>query len=268
MPRIASETTDGHPNFDRSIPNRLFRARRTQLIGGLLLAISFFMPAIKSCGKPLTPYTELTSITANMKSLSGIAFAYTHFIAPYALGVAFALTAIVALLIRRPISFEGRIFAAILLPAVASHAFYWTYEIFASNTTRHLAPAVIGAILVPYATIALARGRPMNLPIKCITSWAIFAWFTAILITSRSYYGLRISATGAILIAIGTFSELRVRTLATIGQTLKHIILCNPTLIDLDPNRCNECGYNISHLTMPRCPECGLPFSTPPEPNL
>ena len=78
------------PELGDTQARKLRRWRRTQAVGGLLLASSFFMPAVESCNSPLTPaevvYDGLRGLPGNILELDDWLGLFMWCIAAYLFG--------------------------------------------------------------------------------------------------------------------------------------------------------------------------------------
>lgn len=161
---------------------------------------------------------------------------------------------------------ESLVIALFFAPTAIAFAIMLTSDI-AMQTwirPREIIFAVLPWLFVAHALVGIYRGPRGRDCIKCLAATAYATWFTIVIcLESIVPFGLYIADAGAILIAIGAFNELRARTLASIPRTALQLITANPTFVDTDPTKCTYCGYTITHLTTPRCPECGQHCTIP-----
>ena len=233
-----------------------------QGLGGLLLATSFFLPALDSCNNPIVPAelaVETISDTTARLDERGVLFLLV--IAPYLFGL---ITVPVTL--RRV--FDGGRFErgmgwseATLLGTTATAALILVSWEFARNGVGTV-PAVFGTIALvagAYLMSALYRGLGGLVCVRWYCSVCCLAFHTW-LMGEGPRYGLFVSLGGAVLIGAGAYAEAKIRCGRGWRVTLGQLACCRLRLLPTGDPRCTKCGYLLIGLTMERCPECGQQF--------
>jgi hypothetical protein len=118
-------------------------------------------------------------------------------------------------------------------------------------------PLFGGLIAVLMLVYASCRMRPIALIGALLTVPGIIApWFLGVFLPAHGVYddGIQIGFGGCadMLMLVGVFVLLN-----TVVYSMFHGAL-------LPTGTCVKCGYNLTGLTEPRCPECGTPFAMPP----
>lgn len=266
-PYVVSAGISGPPAEEpdpasRSYPPQVRRWRRLGMLGGLLVATSFFLPAIKGCGGAIRPSEVVASTVMNSDHL---AEALIMFLLPYLCGLVIALT----FLARACGSAKAaRIGGWIILGLVCVTSLHLLIEPF-----RGLAPNLIAIgsyILIPTPTlpymIATHRLKRRAVLARCFfVSAGMLVWFGLWLVAAAplgdALVGLWCSTAGAVLLTLACVGETAGLTDSGMMQTFGRLLICRIPPLPDDSMRCIGCGYSLIGLTEPRCPECGRPFT-------
>jgi len=167
------------------------------LPGGALLALCFFLPAVRTCGTPTCPYEA-----------PGVA-------PPYAWGLLIAIGAFLRIILRArtPKAVDAAQFIISTALALAGAVFYaiGVFEEFDEDTVPYIAAIAAWLPLAALLATALRRGRSWRLR-AARSLWTVAAmcaaWFVFMGIDSEStMYGLWLSVAGAAVIAAGGVAD-------------------------------------------------------------
>lgn len=271
-PSIRSSATCD-PGSDRvDWPARkLQRVRRARLIsglGGLLLTVSFFLPAVPGCNNiPIVPAGEWLDAMARpsgLPDLEGLAWGFLLYGACYLFGLLVFVSTLRSRGYRRRTEQCLGTSVSLLLGGVAVlivGMMIWS----AANGSW---PSDRGDwLFVAFVVAGLAywlRSRRLGPSGLICARWfaAIsgLIWFGLWIVNGDALYGLWMSFTGCLLVLVGTSLEAVARNPEGGWATLWDLARCRFALHDLEGNRCVECDYLLIGLTSRRCPECGQPF--------
>ncbi len=248
----------------------LKRAWRTQLIGGLVLSLAMFLPAFSSASGHRTDLDLLVRRLSSPVDWGGLFHAYCGYVARYVFGTLVFLPLVIP---SRNILSSLKACSVICvwfsLPAILWTAYLSIDFLASSPSIMSLYDwncCIVPIVIAAYITMCIFRGHDALVCAKLAIA-VLFAieFLGRIAYVQNALIGTHLAEFGVIIIAVGSFNEIRARTLTSIPQTLVQLITANPKFVDNDPTKCSYCGYNITHLTTPRCPECGQPF-TPLDP--
>jgi len=275
MARETDETAD--------IRRRARPWRRLTVLGGALLATSFFLPAVASCNSNIVPARDLAQAICSAasqpqtSSLADLVLWSPMLLTAYLLGLLLALAALARLTARTAWNRRLARFALICLLLTAADAAFlfilrandssnsWSWPWVSWPEWQWVVPCLVGP-LVTLVYLA-AAWRPAHRLQHCaaflMSAW-MCCWFGFWVTLPEGLYGLCISLAGAGLLLLATIGEARAVTrqswLRTIGQLLIGRLAAPASLI----GHCPECDYLLYGLTEKRCPECGRGF-TPDE---
>lgn len=249
---------------------------------GLLLAATFFMPAIVVCNSPYTPSREIRSyIDEQIQSphwpdwnqLGDYLVAYWLNLAAYLCGLLMAVGAVCRMLKwRRSIFCTGAFLAILMILNCLIILTALTLEMLqGGNPGPWLNIIVIDLVFVVMPFLVLTymlfsfRLRPCTfLGPVFITSLLVAVWFGIWLIEysleGTALYGLCLSFVASCGLLLASIGEARALTGHGWRRTVWRLLTCR--LRTRDPEgRCPQCDYYLFGLTVTRCPECGRPFS-------
>lgn len=256
----------------------LIRRWRTVIgFGGLVLAASFFFPAIKSCGTPESPVHVASGLVEELVAGNAVGANWDDFLqlsliscACYVFGLLVFVSILHMLTKRRTSSAQTGSYVGLF---VVLCLFAITVLVDNSVLVRHRLP--MGEV---YQEICLNRWFPA-LAFCCIsvalTCWArrsqaiclrwvgamvVTYWFVNLFIDSTTYFGLWMSMGSSFFILIGTIFEAKHLSRSSVLQALWGLVRCRLKIgSHVDSLEC-ECGYALIGLTVARCPECGREF--------
>jgi hypothetical protein len=239
-------------------------------LGGLLLASTFFMPAVRGCSAPIVPVQEVQGVLTGIDShdLLELSLAFVLYVAAYLWGVLVGAAA----LIRLSRGSAGRsergwgsvvligLVALLLVVLIAVELWGSTYTGF----TEFDLPLIMALIVCPgaigYQMAAVLRlGRRAYLAITFISASVACIWFGPWV--WNGYYGVRLSFASSLLILVGIIGESVVLTRRGWLSTVWRLATCRLRDANLPRAACPKCEYDLQGLTEMRCPECGRPFS-------
>lgn len=242
---------------------RARNARRIMVVGGLVLASTFFMPAVTGCNTVI-PAREFWDLFADDSdfALYDVINGYLLFFAAYLLG---ALVAIWALARLRGFSKGARIatvFVGVNLLTIAvllAGALVESLPDPASDLGEVVVLAIFAATLVCFGVgfrLKELRGlQHQLLGLVVVMIW--FAWFAV----GGGLYGLYVSLTSTVLLLLATVLEASAMSGRSMGKTVIGLLLCRLRVVPDEGFRCPGCDYLLYGLAKRRCPECGRPFS-------
>ncbi len=273
---------------DQPQPSVSIAASRLQRAGGALLACSFFLPMTATDGREAvsTASLALETYSAIAKAEHTLSTLFMAYIGPVIL---FGTPALMGILVfigytvrRRELEHLGRVSGplaihptlAIIFPIIAIPWFYLIdipltiSALFSvSESIWWVIPTVFGATFLVMSCIwlvALVRhGRKAEPCVRAAVTAFLTIGCVALLTSPITGYGTFVALTGAAIITYAAFREIQIRAKTSTPQTITAIITCRRLPLENDPTRCSNCGYNITHLTTPRCPECGQPCTIP-----
>jgi len=245
------------------------RWRRATVIGGLILAVSFFLPAVDGCNTRITPAVEVWDQVKDDWNRLGInpedwAGVFVLFVAAYLFGLIASFLAIRALRTREQISRQRSwILHAYVAPLLLVMIVPLAVGLYTSGPGSWDGEIIfflsILFLSIIYWFRSLGKAAAGALCLRWYLSVCCIAWFSLWLSEPQTYYGLWTSIAGSVLLALSAFMEARTLSRRSFLGTLGGLITCRFVLIDPDEPRC-ACGYLLLGLTLPRCPECGRAF--------
>lgn len=247
---------------DKQRIGRVLRWRRLSGLGGLFLAVSFFLPAVDGCSSPFVPATEVWEFVRDRSgSVTDWPGVFSTAIAAYLLGFLMLILGLCRFVPRQRAERAIGVANAIVLGLVIA-----TYLV--SMAVEYPPWEWIAVVYVGLGLFSLiywlrcVRMGPAGLmslrwygPILCLI------WFSHFLVTGTTYYGLWLSILGSTVMMVGTTGEAKVRSRLPLGRTIRNLLFGRRWLIDVDDAGCRSCGYLLIGLTVPRCPECGVEFA-------
>ncbi len=262
------------------------RARKWRFLslgGGLLLAASFFMPAIESCNKPVVP-VERAAEMLEVKSISDVPEAVAVFcvyVAPYLVGV-FAIVGIGIRLLQleRAHRIHAMVFlffiCFVALPSFIVYSIAFGVAIYQHDSSLNAIwpaswPIILLTVVLPGIALAYLwrtrrlGGRRWMCHLVIVSAW-VFSWFVfwfvgELIAGDRGYYGLHCSLLGSIMVLVATIGEAAVLTRQRYACTLWQFLIGRLASFDQHVGHCLRCGYYLFGLRDQRCPECGRVFT-------
>ncbi len=251
-------------------PLRIIFWRRIQGVGGLLLAVSFFLPAVDACNSNIVPAKEVWQFVTGgpVRSLGDWAITFLWFVAAYLFGLLTVVLAVRGYNVQREPGPGHGVAVALVLGAVVvivlAAALLELWDDL--STGRGIGWDLGTTIVITLALVSLVyglRGLRMGPAGVLCVRWYVAVlcvlWFGYYLVTepTDTRVGLWLSIAGAVVIILGAFQEARTRTDWASRRTLLALLTCRLKLFDVDGPRCGSCDYLLIGLTVPRCPECG-----------
>lgn len=238
--------------------------RRVSGLGGLLLASSFFFPAVRACSSDYVP-VEMVLDAASDPSVEDVLLDIPVLIAPYLFGLLTFAGMLFAAGGRRVAERTADRLIAVLMGVVTALLLAMIVLNLPAPGDWDVGEVVIVAMVLltfVYLVGAARMGSSAAINIRwhgsvCCLAWFGF-WFFSDVEAGR--YGLWISLAGTLLIALGTITEASIRSGLRAPTTLARLLTCRLRRFDIDGPRCVSCGYLLIGLTSNRCPECGRVF--------
>lgn len=258
------ETPTAIPELSPRNVRKLLWSRRTQAIGGVLLAASFFMPAVESCNSPVIPAEDVYSFMREPSlNIAEWFFVFPVFMAAYLFGLA---TCVVMFRLRSTTiggnNTAGRSISALsgatTIAIVAMFVNEWSLSFLARFLDVVFVVAWIAFGL--YWLRSLWKDVRGRLCIRWCAAVYCVLWFGTHALESKTYYGLWISLAGSIMIAVASILEAQILSGRGILSTLGRLLICRLELVDFGGPHCRTCDYVLVGLTSNRCPECGTLF--------
>lgn len=256
-------------------PARQRRARPWRLLtagGGLLLASTFFMPAVPGCNEQIIPAREVYTTFADQASapstwvefLGACAGIYLMFLLAYLFGLFVAVRAGMSLASGRSHSRPWVGAAMLILGCLLVLGFVVYYVAtepgISSEWVPNLISTLVTCVLLGYLLRVLWRFGPRaHLGVAFLGSVAAVVWFACWVIPGL--YGVRLSMAGSVMILVGTIGEARVLTRRSWIGTIWRLGTCRLRDLPVPPDACPGCGYRLFGLREMRCPECGRAFT-------
>lgn len=265
MNRIPTATNRDAVRRKRAMPWRGLIA-----LGGLLLAATFFMPAVQGCNAPIVPEEEVRELLASASPRSSTDFAqvFVMFVAAYLWGLLVAVAAV----LRLTRGSSGR------------HEYGWASFAILGLTGLLLfliavgglldgggqggllelgVPLVVGLVVCPGVIVLQIRAirrrdHRAHLEHTFVAAVLVCIWFGWWL--ADSLYGLRLSSVGSAMVLLGLVGESKVVTRRGWFDTLWRLMTCRLRDSDLPATACPGCRYDLRGCPEMRCPECGRPF--------
>jgi hypothetical protein len=255
------------------------------LLAGLLLAGSYFMPAV-SCqeeGIRVNPSQEVRhfvksearSWTALPPVGSARSVDWLMYLVVYITPYVFGLLAAAGAASRLAGNPHGQRWATLSLAALGLTAavalFYccaFRGELWGGRVSFHLGegnvPTLLAAVWAAILCIrAVVIGPRAHLSLTfCGALLCVWWWFHVFRVIDWPWgmeYGWSLAVVATVLLLPATFAEYRTLTLARRGRALLQLLACRPAVF-VTTGQCPACGYSIRGLPAPRCPECGRPF--------
>lgn len=253
---------DADDYVDKQRIGHVLRWRRLSGLGGLFLAVSFFLPAVDGCSTPFVPATEVWEFVRDRSgSVADWPGVFSTAIAAYLLGLLALILGLCRFVPR--FRFEraiGVANAVVLGVVIATYLVSMAVEY---PPWEWIAVVYVGlglfSLIYWLRCVRMGPAGLMSLrwygPILCMI------WFSHFLVTGTTYYGLWLSILGSTVMMVGTTGEAKARSRLPLGRTFRKLLFACRWLIDVDDAGCRSCGYLLIGLTIPRCPECGVEFA-------
>ena len=225
-----------------SLTHRVRRWRRVHGIGGLLLAVSFFLPAVRSCNSQVVPAREaLTMVTDSGFDFEGRVAGFLLYVAAYLFGLLAFILAVRGYRLRREADRTLGVSIAVLLGVVivtvlvclviqlidSGFGCVWSWG-------SGLFIALVLASCA-YWFRSVRMGPAGLLCLRWYGSLLCLLWFGTWLVTSpkETLYGLWLSVLGVILMMVGACGEATARGHRTIRRTLARLFTCRVKFVDV-----------------------------------
>lgn len=266
----------------RESPATARRARRGRLlsvVGGALMAATFFLPAIRSCGSDIVPagsYAEaLGEAAQEADSVDVILYLIlwtSMLLVAYLVGTLLAIAAAARLArcdrLRRRL---GNGVVGILLLTASGLLCFYLYDVLngvsiwptSSDWLAFLALVVGPLVTLVYLWFARRPTERLHACAAFLAAFWMFCWFGGwIWIDSGSVrYGLYLSFAASCILLIGAVGEARAVTRQSWRRTLGQLLIGRLARSRPEPGICPQCEYSLYGLTQMRCPECGREFT-------
>lgn len=263
-----------------AVRRRAGKWRFLSLGGGLLLAASFFMPAINACNAPQVPAANAYEVLGEPRLWATWPAYFYWFVAAYAFGFLVALGAGLRLVGSPLYSRAIRTCVFILLLGGIVVAL-WIFVLEVWNGWPTLPPrftwtdlwagmgAFIVLVVLPlFAAFHLVRTRRLRrrrwLGHGFVASLWCITWFGMYLVEAEPgdiHYGLPCSFAASLAVFIGIVGETAALTNRTFFRALGGLMIGRVPRLEEDRGRCEGCDYLLAGLTVNRCPECNRPFA-------
>lgn len=239
--------------------------------GGLLLAGTFFMPAVPGCQETIVPAVEAKDFFTTPSSHDWADFAqlFLLFLAAYLWGLLIGLAALLRLLgvSRGSRECNGGALAVLSLTA-ALLTIHTVAELLDDGSQTGFmnlgVPLLVGFVVGPVAVAyqlraAISLGRRAYLAVGFVGALAASAWFACWIL--GGYYGVRLSFVASLVILAGIIGESAVLTRRRWLGTIWRLVTCRLRDAEIPAAACPKCQYDLRGAAEMRCPECGRPFS-------
>jgi len=191
---------------------RLPTWRRLSGTGGGLLALSFFLPAVRSCNSDVVPVEELVKVTSYASTASDRAGAAFMYLAPYLFG----LIVLVAAALRAQAAQRALGVASLgtLASGIAMLVINFVRSASWGNNVdgKDLVLALPVSLSAAYLVRAALRGDGGLLCVRWFAAALCVLWFGAWVISGSARYGVVLSFLGSAAIAAGAAGELHALT--------------------------------------------------------
>lgn len=265
MDQIATETSHDTAQRQRAIPWRGLIA-----LGGLLLAATFFMPAVPGCNAPIVPKDEVRELlasasTSSPKELSQV---FVMFVAAYLWGLLVAIAAVLRLVRgssgRREygwgsFSILGLTGLLLILLSIGELLGGGQGGLLEVGVPLVVGLVICGGLAVLQIRALRRRDRRACLAVAFLAAVIACIWFGWWL--ADSLYGLQLAFVGSAMVLLGLVGEAKVVTRRSWLNTLWRLMTCRLRDSDLPATACPACGYDLRGSPALRCPECGRPFT-------
>jgi len=249
---------------------KLRRAIAMQGIGGLVVAVSCFLPAVKGCNSPVFPAVEVYDAIGGRKSLNDLCWA-TWVLVPYAVGLHLLISTVRRRRTERVCSVPRDSVTPILLGVwVASFvglliddfSDWGSFAFWTQPTLMSCGASALFACF--YLTCGMARREVWPLCIRWCALLLMLIWFGLWIVFAfkDTYYGIWLSTAGTLAMFVCVVWEAAIRSILPWRAALWGLVRCKLELRELDQPFCARCGYLLIGLTSRRCPECGTAFES------
>jgi len=250
--------------------SRLRRAIAVQGLGGLVVAVTCFLPAVKGCSSPIVPLVEVVDTFgrgSSMKNWSGA----TWILMPYLFGLHLLVSAVRRRRAEKvctvPKDFVTPVLLGIWVASVVGPLVddFDDWGSVAFWTEPSLIMCVGGALIVCcYIACIAGRREGWPLSVRWCASLLMLVWFGVWIVTNfkATYYGIWLSTAGTIAMLVGVVWEAAIRSILPWRSALWGLVRCKLEMREMDQPYCRRCGYLLIGLTSRRCPECGTAFES------
>jgi hypothetical protein len=277
LPTMISNDCPSPPNNFSPDDRRTFVHRQARkwrffsLGGGLLLAASFFMPAVQGCNSPVIPAKEWHDFfSRNYFSFSDLVGCFYMFGAAYLMGLLLALGAWTRLRVRPSLEKKASMMiAAFLLFAAGSGIVLCLIQLVSntSSTSDHIGEMIlifICAVPIVYVLFTFRLDRSAYICRTFLAELIVFVWFSFWVIEclgGGGLIGLYLSFLATCVLLLATIAEAKIMARQSVWRTILQLLLCRFSYRTDLQRRCPGCDYDLFGLTEMRCPECGRPFT-------
>ncbi len=252
--------------------------RRMQGLGGLLVAVCFFLPGFRPYRAFNHPYEFVSECIVRLfhrtpPDWPGRATLILENVVPclfYPAGLNFAIIGVL------PITadcLDSRKWHRLLFMYVIG----WMVGIIALvgylvinminpiDSAGFLASVLAPVVLVLVYCNALRRHRDPPILIRWVAGMCMVGWCVLFALrTSYGLYGLYLPVAGSLTIVVSCTHEAKHRSWLPDGEFGDALMLARLPLADDGLPRCVGCGYLLIGLESARCPECGRAFCVEP----
>ena len=243
---------------------RLRRWRRVQIAAGLVLASTFFMPAVRGCNAPVIPAFDAYDVFSHWRpDLLEWLVAFLFFVVAYLFGAVVTVLAVRRMRWEKlPGPHHGLIVFIIseVIAVTTICTLAWVLHDDLPEDWEGWLLAVFVVVYFAYWLRAVRRQFAGFLGLQWATAVGAVAWFSFHAMQNTAYYGLKLALGASAVIAVATFAEARALAGRRFWPAVGDMLLARLTPVEPDEPRCGECGYLLIGLTTPRCPECGQEF--------
>lgn len=256
--------------FERA-RRRITRWRRVQVCGGLLLACTFFLPAVNGCGSSIIPYQVIGSLFTDPPGSNPLEFLLDVPLGLAIFGGAYAFGLLLAVACwrgqpTRSLSRVERIAGLVILLSAGALVVNCTGESIKTRGVNLFDLDMPEALFLSLALITPAywfrsrrHGAGGLLAMRWYGSLCCVIWF-AYWEGNSPKIGVHLALLGSALMLVGGFEEARRRSAQDRAGTHWRLLTAGLRACTDDPSGCAGCGYPLYGLVVPRCPECGLIF--------